>query len=115
MVFTVSLKGKYSFKYMLRKSKYISNNNITVYYLKDKVYTDTNFLGICVSKKHGNSVVRNRLKRWVREAYKEIEYDINKGYRIIVLYKKNICVEEIDFHVIKDEIIHCLKEAEILI
>ena len=38
MVFTKSLKGRYSFKYMLKRSKYISNKSITVYYLKDKKY-----------------------------------------------------------------------------
>lgn len=109
MVFTKSLKGRYSFKYMLRKSKYISNNNITVYCLKNRDDLEENFLGICVSKKHGNSVIRNKLKRWVREAYKEIETNLNKGYKIIVLYKKGIDVDNVDFHVIKEELIYCLK------
>ena len=113
MVFTKSLKERYSFKYMLKKSKYISKEYITVYYLKDKNKTEENFLGICVSKKHGNSVVRNKLKRWVREAYKELEPAIKKGYKIIVLYKKNINTENINFHVLKDELNSCLKEAEI--
>lgn len=115
MVFTKSLKERYSFKYMLKKSKYISKEYITVYYLREKSNTGENFLGICVSKKHGNSVVRNRLKRWVREAYKELEYKINKGYKIIVLYKKNINVNEIDFHVLKEELNNCLKETELYV
>ncbi len=113
MVFTKSLKGRYSFKYMLKRSKYISNENITVYFLNDRNNEETNFLGICVSKKHGNSVVRNRLKRWAKEAYKEIEESICKGYKIIILYKKGIEVDKIDFHVIKKEIIYCLNEAGI--
>lgn len=115
MVFTKSLKERYSFKYMLKKSKYISAKNITVYYLKDKKCTEENFLGICVSKKHGNSVIRNKLKRWVREAYKEIEKELNSGYKIIVLYKKNISVNCIDFHVLKEELNNCLRETEIYI
>lgn len=115
MVFTKSLKERYSFKYMLKKSKYISKEYITVYFLKDKNIEDENFLGICVSKKHGNSVARNRLKRWVREAYKEIEPNINKGFKIIVLYKKNINVDNIDFHVLKEELNNCLKETELYI
>lgn len=113
MVFTKSLKGRYIFKYMLKKSKYISDKNITVYYLKDKKYMEENFLGICVSKKHGNSVVRNKLKRWVREAYKGLEEKLQKGYKIIVLYKKNIDVAIIDFHVVKSELENCLNGAEI--
>lgn len=111
MVFTKSLKGRYSFKYMLKKSKYVSNKNITVYYLKDKKCIGENFLGVCVSKKHGNSVVRNKLKRWVREAYKEIEEKLEIGYKIIVLYKKNINIDCVDFHVVKEELENCLKEV----
>jgi len=113
MLFTKSLKGRYIFKYMLRKSKYISNNNVTVYYLKDKNNTEENFLGICVSKKHGNSVVRNRLKRWAREAYKELENNIKNGYKIIVLYKKNIDVQSLGFVGIKEELKECLEQTEV--
>ena len=113
MVFTKSLKGRYSFKYMLKKGKYISRNNITTYYIKNKWNENENFLGICVSKKHGNSVERNKLKRWAREAYKEIENDLNKGYKIIILYKKNVEIENINFHILKEELISCLKETEI--
>lgn len=115
MVFTKSLKGRYIFRYMLRKSKYISKQNITIYYLKDKNSINENFLGICVSKKHGNSVVRNKLKRWVREVYKEVESNLIKGCKIIVLFKKNINVDDIDFHVLKEEFTYCLEEAGIYI
>jgi len=115
MVFTKSLKERYSFKYMLKKSKYISKEYITIYYLKEKNNNEENFLGICVSKKHGNSVVRNRLKRWAREAYKELESGLSKGYKIIVLYKKNIEANDINFHVVKEELHSCLKEAKLYI
>ena len=115
MVFTKSLKGRYIFKYMLKKSKYISYKNISLYYLKDKKYINENFLGICVSKKHGNSVTRNRLKRWVRESYKELEEKLGRGYKIIVLFKKNIDTQNVDFYIIKEELEYCLKEAEIYV
>ena len=104
MVFTKSLKGQYIFKLIFKRGKYISNNNITVYILNNKKHDNNNFLGICVSKKHGNSVVRNKLKRWAREAYKEIEENIKRGYNIIVLYKKNIDVDSLNFNIVRDEL-----------
>ena len=110
MVFTKSLKGQYSFKVIFKRGEYVSNNNVTVYVLKNRKYENINFLGICVSKKHGNSVVRNKLKRWVREAYKEIENDLDKGYNIIVLYKKNIDVSKLDFCCIRKELTECLNK-----
>ncbi len=113
MVFTKSLKGQYSFKVIFKRGEYISNNNITLYILKNRKYENNNFLGICVSKKHGNSVVRNRLKRWAREAYKEIEKDLNKGYNIIILYKKNIDVSKLDFYCVKKELKESLEKLGI--
>ncbi len=113
MVFTNSLKGRYVFKNVLRKGKYSHEDNITVYFLKNNKNVDKNFLGICVSKKHGNSVVRNRLKRWAREAYKEIEKKIKPGFNIIILFKKNINIDGVNFHVIKKELLNCIRDQEI--
>lgn len=112
MVFTSSLKGRYLFRRILKKGKYFSNENITVYVMKNG--SEKNYLGICVSKKHGNSVVRNRLKRWVRESYKELEEHICQGNNIIVLFKKNIQVENLDFFKIKDEISCCMQEIGVM-
>ena len=114
---TISLKKKFDFKKTLNYGRYAAGEYISVYVLKRKSTEDQeqNLFGICVSKKHGNSVIRNKLKRWVREAYKEIEPKINKGYKIIVLYKKNIVVNNISFHVLKNELDECLKEAELYI
>ena len=55
-------------------------------YVKKNSVEDENNLGICVSKKHGNSVVRNKLKRWVREAYYSLENSLDKNYNIVILY-----------------------------
>ena len=108
MLFTKPLKGRYLFKVMFKKGKYISDQNITVYVLPSK--EEKNFLGICVSKKHGNSVVRNKLKRWVREAYKVIEKDVRVGYNIVVLFKKNVLIKDLSYEKIKEELSNCLEK-----
>lgn len=104
MRYTKSLKGSVNFKRVLKQGKYASSKNLTIYVKKINSLEDTNLLGICVSKKHGNSVVRNKLKRWVREAYYTFEEKIDKNYSIIVLYKKGIEVDKLSFKVVKDEI-----------
>ena len=65
-------------------------------------------------KKHGNSVVRNKLKRWAREGYKELEDSIKKGYYIIILYKKKIQVDELNFNEVKSEIEVGMKEVGVI-
>ena len=113
MKYTKSLKGSINFKRVLKQGNYVSSKNICIYlkrnnemknYFNDTNKEKTNYLGICVSKKHGNSVVRNKLKRWVREAYHSTEEKIKKGYSIVILYKKNIDVKNINYLIVKDEI-----------
>ena len=104
MKYTKSLKGSVNFKRVLKQGKYKSNKNISIYIKKNSLEDNLNHLGICVSKKHGNSVIRNKLKRWVREAYYSFENDIKLGFDIIVLFRKNIDINNINYYVVKDEI-----------
>lgn len=105
MLKTKSLKGTGLFKVVLRRGKYETGKYITIYILKTKKENNlNNFLGICVSKKHGNSVIRNRIKRWAKESYTKLEKDIDGGYNIIVLYKKNIEVNNLSYDVVLNEI-----------
>ena len=46
---------------------------------------EINRLGISVSKKNGNSVVRHRLKRILKEAYRSIEGELRTGYDIVLI------------------------------
>ena len=56
-----------------------------MYVVKNKKYTDTNRLGISVSKKVGKSVVRSRVTRLIKESYRLSEEDIKQGYDIVVI------------------------------
>ena len=77
------------------------------------MYSNRNFFAVCVSKKNGNSVIRNKLKRWVREAYKQEELNLKLGYNIIILYKRTTKVGEINFHIIHEDIVNCFRKLDI--
>lgn len=112
MRFTSSIKKNKVFKYVLKKGSYTNANYITVHISK---YSNNikNYLGICVSKKNGIAVNRNKLKRWVREVYKIEEPKLKKGYNIVVLYKKNVVMDLVDFNKVQYDMIKCFRELDL--
>ena len=50
---------------------------------------DYNRIGISVNKKVGKSVVRNRVKRLIKEAYRKYADTVRKGYDLIVVARKD--------------------------
>ena len=114
MRYTKSLKGSVNFKRVLKQGKYVSSTNIAIYVRKNDLNGRKNLLGICVSKKHGNSVMRNKLKRWVREAYYSLENSLDKNYNIVILYRKGIDVEKLNYFVIKSEITRLFTKIELI-
>ncbi|MEM9827460.1 MAG: ribonuclease P protein component [Planctomycetota bacterium] len=45
-------------------------------------------MGVTIPKKTGNAVVRNRWKRWIREAFRDCRGDLEPGYDIVLRPKK---------------------------
>lgn len=56
---------------------------VVVYVLPNKVQTTR--IGFSVSKKLGNAVIRNRVKRKLREATREMLPEIAGGYDVIIV------------------------------
>ena len=83
MIFTKSLKKNYQFRFVYNKGKSIANKYLVMYVVKNNSLE--NYLGISVSKKVGNSVVRSRVTRLIRENYRLSEHKLKKGYSIIFI------------------------------
>ena len=113
MKFTLIIKKNRTFKYVLKKGKYVVGKYLIIHICETKYYNNTNFFGVCVSKKNGNSVQRNKLKRWVREVYKNEESNLKKGYNIVFLYKKTTKIDNINYQLIEEDIKKSLKELNI--
>ena len=80
---TLSLKKNFEFKRVYDKGKSRADKYLVMYILENG--TSGNRLGISVSKKVGNSVIRHHITRLVRESYRVNEDLYKTGYDIVVI------------------------------
>ena len=110
MKYSESLKKTRDFSIVYQKGRSVANRTLVLYVLKRK-NADTNRVGISVSKKVGNSVVRHRLTRLVRESYRLHELEFDRGLDLIVLVRPG--AKESDFFTIERALLALGKRAEI--
>ena len=83
MNFTESLRKNQQFQFVYRNGKSYANKYMVMYVKKNGL--GINRLGISVSKKVGNSVVRHRVKRLIKESYRLHENIFNSGLDIVIV------------------------------
>ena len=81
--FSDSLKKNADFKYVYKNGQSKANRYLVMYVCENQ--GSTNRIGISVSKKVGNSIVRHRLTRLIRESYRLQEERFRCGLDIIVI------------------------------
>ncbi len=87
MRFSESLKKNIDFRHVYNKGVSHANRFLVVYVLNNG--TDKNRLGISISKKIGNSVIRHRFTRLVREIYRLHEEIFDCGFDIVVIARRS--------------------------
>ena len=85
MIYTSSLNQNTDFKRIYYRGLCRTGRDIVIYGMKARSNKETR-LGITVSKKVGNAVVRNRVRRIITAAYRRIEKENDlKGYNFVVV------------------------------
>lgn len=102
MKFSESLKSNRDFQAVYGKGKSYANRYLVMYVLENGL--DKNRLGISVSKKVGNSVVRHRITRLIRESYRLHESIFNSGLDIVVIARGSAA--GISYYEIEKAILH---------
>ena len=83
MKYSESLKKNRDFQQVYKRGTSKANRYLVMYVLKNQYMK--NRLGISVSKKVGNSVVRHRLTRLIRESYRLNEAEFENSLDIVVV------------------------------
>lgn len=110
MRFSESLKKNEDFRKVYRKGRSYGNRQLVLYVLENS--SGNNRLGISVSKKVGNSVVRHRLTRLIRESYRLHEEEFERGLDLVVIART--AAKDATYHEIESALLHVGKKQNIL-
>jgi ribonuclease P protein component len=104
------LRSNMEFKKVYNEGKNYWNRNLILFRKKNNLgYTR---VGYTITKKIGNSVVRNKLRRQMKEIYR-LNFDkIDNNYDLIFLPKKNAV--DISFKELESAMLHIMKLARVI-
>lgn len=110
MKFSNSLKLNHIFRRLYATNGH-ANGFLVLYARKNR--TDTNRVGVTVSKKLGHAVVRNRIRRRLREVYRLNEEKFLPGWDIVVVARSRCLSAE--FSKLTESYLSLAKKAGILV
>lgn len=77
------LKKQSDFQKLFQKGKRGFSPSLTVIYFPADKLT----MGVSVGKRHGKSVMRNRVKRLIREAFRNVAGELKGTYSFVIIPK----------------------------
>ncbi|MEH7503398.1 ribonuclease P protein component [Neobacillus drentensis] len=105
------IKKNKEFQAAFQQGHSFANRQFVVYSLK-KEGQDYFRIGLSVSKKIGNAVTRNRIKRYVRQSVFELNDQLAPGNDYVIIARKPAA--EMDFFEVKKSLTHVLKVGKVL-
>lgn len=105
------LKKNEDFQLVFAKGKSVANRQFVLYKLEKKEQSHFR-IGISVSKKLGNAVKRNYIKRCIRQAFHELEASLINHYDYVIIARQPTA--NLDFLQMKTSLVHVLRLAKVL-
>lgn len=110
MRFTEKIKKNHQFQFVYKNGKSYANKYLVMYVKENGL--EINRIGISVSKKVGNSVVRHQVTRLLRESYRLHEAIFNSGLDIVIVARSNAA--SVGFNEIENALLHLGKLHHII-
>ena len=105
-----SLKKNRDFQVVYRRRNSKANRLLIMYVNENQL--EKNRVGISVSKKVGNSIVRHRLTRLIRESYRLDEQSFLLGFDIVVIAREQALGSS--YTEIKEALLHLARLHKVL-
>ena len=104
------LKKRYQFNYVYKSGEHYSGEHIVLYVASSK--TKNIKVGLAVTKKVGHAVVRNKVRRRLREIIKKQVPNLKQNNNIIIVARDNI--NESSFEKLSNEFFKLIKKANLI-
>lgn len=105
------IKKNEEFQKVFKKGKSFANRQFVVYCLR-KEEQQAFRVGLSVSKKIGNAVTRNQIKRYIRQTFLELKNDVRQDMDYVIIARNQAAT--LDFHETKKSLEHVLRIAKVL-
>lgn len=83
-----SIKKTKSFKLVYNNGRHVANNLFVMHTIEND--TGDNRLGISISKKVGKAVIRNRIRRLIKESFRLKKDKLIKGFDIVIVGRRAV-------------------------
>ena len=104
------IKKNEEFQGIFKAGKSFANRELVIYYIKKPKQTHFR-IGLSVGKKIGNAVMRNRIKRYLRESFISLEDDIISEIDLIIIARNPTA--NMTYHQIKKSLTHLLHKERL--
>lgn len=98
------IKKSLEYESIINKKKVVRNRFFSIYY---DIFDDTKY-GITVPKKVGNAVIRNKIKRQIKNIIDNNKKDIQNNRHYVIIIKRSVL--ELSYNDIEKFLIHLFKE-----
>ncbi|WP_273123526.1 ribonuclease P protein component [Metabacillus sp. HB246100] len=104
------VKKNKDFQKIFKQGKSIANRQFVLYIMDNS--TEKEFrIGLSVSKKIGNAVTRNKVKRLIRQVFLEEKDKLITGKEFIMIARKPAA--EMNYHEVKGSVQHLLRKGKL--
>lgn len=99
------IKDNKEFQYVFQHGKSFANRQLVIYFKEEKEQ-DHFRIGLSVGKRIGNAVTRNRIKRYLRQSFQELEGEILPTLNIVIIARQP--TKEMSYFEIRKSLLHLL-------